>query len=200
MGRVKGKRTADEVEDAPRCHLCQQSTDGQVYSFWGGYLVERKEIGSVLSNVSYVKSKYRSIRKCGVFVCETCAKRISRVGHLPWSIAFGLAFVVFAGGALAVSGGPPFLTWGLAILAALFGVCWLAYTISMISPRLHSGWLELLILHKVRGHLRMKGKGDEFFTEAEYRAMFKHEPSEAQSAEEILESAGIEDEEDARPR
>ena len=51
---------------------------GQVYSFWGGFLVSSREIGSPLSRVRWVKSKYRQVRKCGVFVCRDCAARIRR--------------------------------------------------------------------------------------------------------------------------
>src|SRR6185312_7104508 len=104
------KTRADEKTGGEACcHFCNGSGDGQVYSFWGGFHVTTKEIGSSLSNVTFIKSKYRNIRKCGVYVCEKCAGRIRRVGNLPWTIAWGLAVASFGGLAIAFRTGPEVL-------------------------------------------------------------------------------------------
>ena len=196
------KQRNDEDMDAdaprdPRCRLCEQRRPGQMYHFWGGVLVSSKEVGSILSNVSHITAKYRNLRKCGVFVCQQCASRMRRLSHLPGAIGWGVACVVLAAVAVVTA-----LRWPIAgvifgILAAVAALLWVLDLWQVIRPGLDSPRMDKLILNRATKYLRLQGKGDAFFTEAEYRSLFRKDPSYAESAEDIL---AAEDEEVPTPR
>ncbi|MFO0927959.1 MAG: hypothetical protein U0736_13115 [Gemmataceae bacterium] len=199
MARSRAEKAAG---DRPRCQVCEATRPGQVYSFWGGFLTSYRETGSVLSSVKFVTAKYRNMRKCGVFVCRECASRTKRIGHLPGAIGWGVGVAAFAGLTLAARSAPDWVFWGLTALTAVFGLLWLLDLVQLIRPSLDSPRMELLLLRRVRKKLIADGKGDEFFTEADYRALFKKDPSGMESAEDILAAAGqsLDDDEDDQPR
>lgn len=184
----------------PRCVLCKAQGEGQTYEFWGGFFVDRKEVGSVLSSTKHVTVRYRNVRKCPAFVCEPCAARICRSAHLPGVFGWGLTAAVSLGLWIASSSGPAWVGWmfaGFFVAAGGFA----AFNLFLVlKPNVSSARMDPLVLAKVKPILILRGKGDEFFTEASYRFLFKTEPGETQTAEELLESAGLDEDADDAPR
>jgi hypothetical protein len=169
--------------------VCNRDRPGQVYNFWGGTCVSHREAGSVLSSRRVIYKKYQNLRMCGYFVCRGCAARMRRWSAVPGVVLCGLGAVGFGVAAQMGQRGPQYLSTGLWAFAGLLGLGFLLELWQLILPSTSSARMDGIVLRRARPQLRIAGKGDEFFTEADYLKLFRSDPSYAQSAEDILAQA-----------
>lgn len=184
MARPTGER--DDCSD-PRCRVCGGQEDGLAYRFWAGTLVSEKRAGDP------VKSAYRDLKTCSVFVCVGCARGCARRAHLVSATLFCVGTAVFAALATYAGGAHEVVVLALGAFAVLSGRCALRYAVRAIRPGLNANDTEEAVLEKLRPALRLRGLGDSFFTQGEYRVLFRSDAIDAQSAEEILGAGGRDD-------
>ena len=187
MARPSGER--DDSLD-PRCRVCGEQENGQAYRFWAGTLVSEQRAGDL------VKYAYRDLKTCSAFVCAGCAgcaRGCARRSHLVFVALCGVGTAFFAALATYAGGAHEVVYWALWGFAALNAHCALRYAVRAIRPGLSADDTEEAVLEKLRPALRLRGLGDSFFTQGEYRVLFRSDAIDAESAEEILGAGGRDD-------
>ena len=182
-------RAADEPQADRECYLCKRpAAAGEVFEFYGGFCVDYQRRQAFLSNTVHIRAKYRDMGRYHVFVCDDCVARVRRRKHLPGLIGFGLAGAgCLIGLAVALAkGAPKGLDFTLGLFGFLCGLLAVLELLQLLQPAARSSTLPGLLVDRVKKDPHMLSKGDSFFTDAEYKVMFKDAPDVPLTAEELL--------------
>lgn len=186
-------RRRDYDTEGSACQLCKQDRPGDLVHYYAGQHIETKERRAFFSNTTHITSTYQGIQRYNVYVCDACASAMRQQLYLPGAIGWNIAFLVCAAGGLYV-----YLTktagdqmWSLIGCIALFGGLFgLMGVLSLLELfQIDGGSIDDLVVNRLKkDYRRTQDQGDTFFTEAEYRAMFKDAPQgdAALTADELL--------------
>jgi hypothetical protein len=181
-------------DDLPRCHFCSEHDEGQRYTFWGGSYLSTERKRAFLSSTTTVTTRYSNMKRVGIFACHRCANRLVLLSLLPILFGSGSSAVGCAVAGAILFSGSAAVGWFLLGLAGVSALVFLWSLAVALSPNLSSGMTDAVLCKRATPSLIRKGKGDSFFTEAQYEQFTLKAKDRPETAEEILEGAGITDE------